>query len=165
MGTCNTAFNRREYPQTRSTSISHDEISWADSLDEFQKATADHRISNHERCSPKAFTPFVVADKHPRIRRMKRMNYLQQQRRVRDIRGSIRHSETVGTTASPVGIDNRFEDTLRLPIDRNGIESKNGLGDFVPWSPHGEAIPPGAIGFDWFTAGWGGVSWLISRPR
>ena len=23
----------------------------------------------------------------------------------------------------------------------------------------------GAIGFDWFTAGWGGVSWLISRPR
>jgi hypothetical protein len=24
---------------------------------------------------------------------------------------------------------------------------------------------PGAIGFDWITAGRGGVSWLISRPR
>ena len=24
---------------------------------------------------------------------------------------------------------------------------------------------PGAIGIDWFSAGWGGVPWLISRPR
>jgi len=24
---------------------------------------------------------------------------------------------------------------------------------------------PGAIGFDWFSSGWGGVPWLISWPR
>ena len=96
------------------------------------------------------------------------MNILRQKRRLcafRVIPGSISRSETMGTTASPVGIDNRFEDTLRLPIDRNGNASKNGVGGFLPWPPYGKAIPPGAIGFDWFTAGWGGVSWLISWPR